>query len=100
MKEISAKLKESKKEIDEIYINCICMLGDEEGHILLGVNKVHKAVLLKPTKAGCYKKVDEMDFKFTSLGYPMKICQIQSVNECDEISHRLYKRKDYDLRIE
>ena len=46
----------------EIYINSFCLLGDDDGHIVVGLNKLQKAILIKPTVDGAYKKVDEISF--------------------------------------
>ena len=38
----------------EIYINSFSLLGDDDGHVIVGLNKLQKAVLLKPTSDGPY----------------------------------------------
>ena len=65
--EINRKLKQAKNILKEIYINSFCLLGDDDGHIIVGLNKLQKAILLKPTKNGPYQKMDEINFQQQSL---------------------------------
>ena len=38
--EINRKLKQAKNILKEIYINSFCLLGDDDGHIIVGLNKL------------------------------------------------------------
>lgn len=89
------KFRKYKNKVKDIFINCFCLLGDEEGHIIVGLNKLHKVIILKPTAEGHYIKTDELEFNITSISHPMNVNQIEAVSDCKEISHRWDQRKVY-----
>ena len=60
--DINREFKKAKNEMKDIYINSFCLLGDDDGHIVVALNKLQKIILLKPTSEGPYIKVDEMTF--------------------------------------
>ena len=72
------------------------MLGDKEGHIIIGLNKLHKVILLKPTPEGPYQNVDELNYDMQNLGQPMNVKQIQAVGNVWEVTHRHERRKEYE----
>lgn len=65
--EVNRVFKQAKNQLKDIYINSFCLLGDDEGHVVIGLNKLQKAILLKPTESGPYLKIDEIQFDLVSL---------------------------------